>query len=291
MTAPLSFFLLVIPFVSGVQSDLLISTDTLAENLHDPSLVIVHVSKGSRKTYDEGHIPGARLLGWDDFVRTRDGIPNEVPEMATLEQAIRKLGITEQSRIVLYDEATGIQASRAYFTFDTIGLGDRTSLLDGNLAKWRAEGRELSQAPVEPVPSNIVLQPNPNTLVTKDQLSQLLQSPDSATTPLVDSRKPSQYTGEEGAGHLPGAVNVYVGDQLTEDEIPILRPIRELLDQYEAKGIPPGKEVITYCNTGQSASQAYFILKYLGYQPKLYDGSMSEWSADPAAPVVKGATP
>jgi thiosulfate/3-mercaptopyruvate sulfurtransferase len=230
-------------------------------------------------------------LAWEDFVTKRDGVPNELPDMATLEHNIRKLGITETSRIVLYDGAHGIPAARAFFTFDTVGLGDRTSLLDGHLIKWKAEGRELSQTPVTPVPSSIVLEPNPDTVVTKEQLSEALKADGAGSVPLVDSRRPSQYTGEEGAGHLPGAVNVYVGDQLTEDEVPILRPIRELLDQYEAKGIPPGKEVVTYCNTGQSASQAYFILKYLGYKPKLYDGSMSEWSADPAAPVVKGATP
>src|SRR5882757_2777190 len=140
--------LLLLPLLAAAapatRSDMLVSTAWLAQHLKDANLVIVHVSR-DRTAYDAGHIPGARFLALSDFVVTRDGILNELPPAAALKTVFERLGISDDSRVILYGDASVLPATRAYFTLDYLGHGDQAALLDGGLEKWRAEGRTLSK--------------------------------------------------------------------------------------------------------------------------------------------------
>lgn len=124
---------LILPLLAAaapaVRSNMLVTTDWLDQHRSDPKLVVLHIS-GNRAAYDEGHIPGARFVAMSDLVVTRDGIPNELPATADLKKVIEGAGISDDSRIILYSDASVLPATRAYFTFDYLGHGDQAAMLD-----------------------------------------------------------------------------------------------------------------------------------------------------------------
>jgi thiosulfate/3-mercaptopyruvate sulfurtransferase len=267
---------------AATRPDMLVSTDWLAQHLNDPKLVILHVS-GSRTAYDAGHIPGARFIAQSDMVVTRDGVPNELPETAALTKILEAAGVSDDSRVIIYSDNSVLPATRAYFTFDYLGH-ENTALLDGGLQKWRGENRTLTTDAASVAPGHFTAHPRPQIVVQMDAVKQI-----SSKTPppevLLDVRSAADYQGEKGS-HIPGAKNVFwMEDQLSR-ESQALKPDAELLKLYEAAGVSPNRPVVTYCNSGMQASQSYFTLKYLGYDVRMYDGSMSEWNAK-GAPVEK----
>jgi thiosulfate/3-mercaptopyruvate sulfurtransferase len=133
----------------AVRSDMIVSTDWLAERL-DGKVIVVFV--GNANDYAKEHIPTARLLKRSDVLVDSEGIPNELPELADLERTFTRAGLGGTSRIVLYSDDP-LLATRTWFTFDYLGHGHRTSVLDGGLEKWTKEGKPLTaEVPaVEPV--------------------------------------------------------------------------------------------------------------------------------------------
>ena len=262
----------------AVRSNMLVTTDWLSQHLNDPKLVMLHVS-ANRTAYDSGHIPGARFVPLSDLVVTRDGIPNELPEPAALQKVIEAAGVSDDSRVILYGDASVLPATRAYFTFDYLGHAEQTALLDGGLAKWRGEGKPLSKESVPAVQGRFTPRPNPGIVVQMDAVKQLsgkTASPQSEV--LLDARPAADYRGEKGS-HIPGAVNLYwMNDQQSKDNQALV-PEAALRTLYESLGVTPDRKVVTYCHSGMQASQSYFTLKYLGYDVRMYDGSTSEWEA------------
>src|SRR5581483_11021672 len=128
----------------AVRSDMLVTTNWLAQHLKDPKLVILHVSR-DRKAYDDGHIPGARFLALSDIAVTREGILNELPPAAALKEVLERAGVSDDSRVILYGDSSVLPATRAYFTLDYLGHGDSAALLDGGLPKWTAESRPVEK--------------------------------------------------------------------------------------------------------------------------------------------------
>lgn len=261
--------------------EMLVSTDWLAKNLNDANVVILHVSQ-ARTAYDAGHIPGARFVALPELAITKDGIPHELPSVAELKRIFEAAGVSDRTRVILYSDASVLPATRAYFTLDYLGQGDRAALLDGGLEKWRAEGRELTKDVPTVKQGSLTPHPKPELVVQMDAVKQMAGN---RSEVLLDVRSPANYRGEQGA-HIPGALNLYwMDDQVSHDD-QTLKPEPDLRKLYEAAGITPDHPVVTYCNSGMQASQAYFTLKYLGYDVRLYDGSMSEWKAK-GAPVEK----
>src|SRR5688572_2829727 len=131
-----------------VRSEMVVSTAWLAAHVNDPKVVILHVAR-ERSHFNEGHIPGARFVGWNEITATRDGVPNELAPVADLQKLFERLGIGNEARIVLYGDNSGLAAARAYFTLDYLGHAERAALLDGGLEKWKAEHRTISTDEVE----------------------------------------------------------------------------------------------------------------------------------------------
>src|SRR5262249_52612101 len=125
------------------RDSLLVSTSWLASRLNDANLVILEV--GDRADYDKQHIPGARAVSLDDIAvsdRVGTGLTLELPQPDQLRDALAKLGISDNSRIVVYyDRDRVTAATRVVFTLDYAGLGARTSLLDGGMTAWTRDGR------------------------------------------------------------------------------------------------------------------------------------------------------
>ncbi|HET9838345.1 MAG TPA: sulfurtransferase [Candidatus Angelobacter sp.] len=265
---------------SGLRRELLVTTEWLAAHLDDPDLVVLSVG-AAPEFYAKGHIPGARQLLLSEIAVTRDGIPNELPPDAVLQKIFANAGVSNRSRIVLYGDRFNLFAARAYFTLDYLGLADHAALLDGGLDRWRAEQKPLS-TDIPPVKTAVLtIAPQRELLVDTARMRELART---NTAALIDARPAKEFTGEQLSedvqkrGHIPGARSLYWMDMLVSRENPVLKPEAELRRMYTEANASPGRLLVTYCRTGMQSSFDYFVAKYLGYEPGMYDGSFYEWS-------------
>jgi thiosulfate/3-mercaptopyruvate sulfurtransferase len=258
--------------------EMLVSTEWLSAHLNDPKIVVLHVS-GNRTAYDAGHIPGARFVAQGELAVTKDGIPNELPEVGKLKALLESAGVSDDTRVILYGDTSVLPATRAYFTLDYLGH-EGTALLDGGLGKWQSEGRTLTKDPPAAAVGHLTPHVKPALVVQMDEVKKM-SAKAAAGTPesvLLDVRGAADFTGEKGS-HIPGAVNAFWMDSQMSRENQALKSDEDMRKMFAAAGIKPDSKVVTYCNSGMQASQSYFTLKYLGYDVRMYDGSMSEWTA------------
>ncbi len=267
---------------ASVRESMLVSADWLAGRLEDENVIVLHVA-ANPKGYEAGHIPGAHYLGWKRLVRTVEGVSNELPTLEDLTELVRGFGIERGKRVVIYDEGNGIVAARAYFTLDYLGLGDNSSLLDGQLALWKAEGRPLSTQTPPAVRSTFEPVVNEQVLIRMSELLAVVGGNGPEPT-LLDCRPPDRF----GAGHIPGARNLSALAPIVSPEKPLLLSAAKLRELYGQVGAGKDRPVVTYCRTGRTASLNYFTLKYLGYDVRLYDGSFSQWQGVENNPIETG---
>jgi thiosulfate/3-mercaptopyruvate sulfurtransferase len=265
----------------ALRSQMLVTTEWLAGHLHDPGLVVLCVS-ATPEFYKKGHIPGAREVPLGEIAITFNGIPNELPSDEKLRQVFAAAGVSNSSRVVLYGERFNLLAARAYFTLDYMGVAEHAALLDGGLDKWIAEKRFLETETPLVEPGSLQLSPNARIYVDTGRMKVLAQQKNKPA--LIDARPRKEYSGEQlsedvrKAGHIPGATSLYWMDLLVSRENPVLRPEAELRRLYADAHADPDEPLITYCRTGMQSSFDYFVAKYLGYDPAMYDASFYEWS-------------
>lgn len=178
--------------------------------------------------------------------------------------------------------------ARVFLTLDYLGLGDRTSILDGGLPAWRAEGRPVTNLVDAPKPGKLKPQVNKDIVVDASWVSANLDKRGAA---ILDARASQFYTGAEAGrmprgGHIPSARNIPFSS-LVQDETNKFKSVAALRELFEGAAVKPGDSVATYCHIGQQASLLYFAARYLGYDAHLYDGSFEDWSRRPELPVVK----
>ncbi len=260
---------------AATHADMLVSTDWLGSHLNDTKIVILHVA-ANRTAYDEGHIPGAHFIAQGDLAVTKDGIPNELPEVAKLKALLESAGVSDDTRVILYSDSSVLPATRAYFTLDYLGH-NATALLDGGLGKWKSEARMLTKEMPAATSGHLTPKVKPELVVQMDEVKRMTPKPAPDTT-LLDVRSAADFSGEKGS-HIPGAANAFWMDTQMSRENQTLKSEDEMRKFFETAGVKPGSKVVTYCNSGMQASQSYFTLKYLGYDVRMYDGSMSEWNA------------
>jgi len=270
---------------AATHPEMLVSTDWLAQHLGDAKLAILHVS-ANRTAYDAGHIPGAHFVPLSDIAVTRNGVPNELAPDADLKRVFEAAGVSDDTRVVLYGDTSVLPATRAFLTLDYVGHTNH-AMLDGGLGKWTSEGRTLTKDAPATTAGHLTLHPKPELVTQFEQVSELSKRPSSAAQSpvLLDVRPATDFRGEKG-WHIATSSNAYWMDSQMSRENQTLKPEADLRKMYETAGVKPGTPVVTYCNSGMQASQAYFTLKYLGYDVKMYDGSMSEWTLK-GAPVEK----
>ena len=264
---------------SAAPGGLLISAAELAAAAKDPSLLILHVADRAA-LFEEGHIPGARFLRYADFAIDGDqSLGSELPPIADAKRVFEAVGVSNNSRVVVY--ATGpVIAARAFFTLDTLGHKN-VALLNGGLRAWRDEKRPIETGPAKaPTPGQFTPTVNAARLATADQIQQQVSK---ASIALVDVRPDPEFLGTDGgmggmhaAGHIAGAKQLTWNELVGADGRFLPR------DQLQAKlsgaCATTGKPVVAYCMVGMRASVVYFVARHLGYDARLYDGSIVDWS-------------
>ncbi|WP_420128018.1 sulfurtransferase [Longimicrobium sp.] len=272
-------------------SSLLVTTERLAERLNDPRTVIIHVGR-DRASYDAGHIPGARFLPLSAIVTERDGNPNELPPAEQLETAFEGVGVSDNSRVVLYGDMNGLLAARAFFTLDYLGKMD-AALLDGGMEQWRKENRSVSTEAPSSATGSLTVRARPQIVVDADWVRERLGN--DSTMILVDARAPAEFTGETVSpgvtrpGHIPGAHNIFWRTSMVSEQDTRLRSPEVLHAAYTLADAAFGDTVVTYCLTGVQASHAYYVARYLRRPVVMYDGSFIDWSRrGEAYPVERG---
>ena len=213
-----------------------------------------------------------------------------LPETGQLQRHVRSWGIDQDSTVVVYDIAGGLQAARAWWTLRWAGL-QRVLLLDGGLVAWEKAGLPLSVRAAEPSRAgNAQLSPGHLPVLTADEATSLARR-----ALLIDTRIRPNYIGGPSApgeprrGHIPGAVSVPAPANLRADGH--FLPAAELDALYGAAGLNTHDEVGIYCGAGVSAAHAVAALATLGITAPMYVGSWSAYSADPARPAVTGELP
>jgi thiosulfate/3-mercaptopyruvate sulfurtransferase len=277
---------------AGERDSMIVSVSWLASRLKDPNLVLLHV--GARDGYDAAHIPGARYVSTADLSlpRVEGALVLELPPVETLKAAFENLGVSDDSRVVVYFGDDWVTpTTRVYFTLDYLGLGDRSSILDGGMRAWKAANQPVTAEVPAVTKGRLTPKPRPELVVDAAWVKANLNQPKVA---IVDARDRKFYDGVEAgmsvrAGHIPGAKNLPFGTLVVEPNLTFVdaNAMRKLFEGADAAS---GDTVVPYCHIGQQASLAYFAARYLGYDVRLYDGSFQDWGKRSELPIVTNAS-
>jgi len=271
---------------------MLVTVDWLGEHLHDPSLVLLQI--GEKKDYDKGHIPGAKFLEYESISTPHgQGLMLELPAMEQLVSVFEKLGVSNDSHIILYFGTNWVTpTTRVYWTLDYMGLGNRTSILNGGLVAWEATHHPVSTESKPPAKGSITPTARKEIVADAAWVSSHLNQ---AGVTIIDARAHEFYTGSQSdgnprSGHIPGATNLSYLDVVDQDNNKF-KSSDALQELFKAAGLKPGYLMVSYCHIGQRATVLYFTAKMLGYDAKMYDGSWEDWSHRKDLPIVTGDAP
>ncbi|MFC4034830.1 sulfurtransferase [Streptomyces polygonati] len=273
------------------------AAELLAETAGDrpPVLLDVRWALGDpdgRGHYRRGHIPTAVYVDLDTELASPAGPSggrHPLPDPAALQRHARRWGITADRPVVVYDDAGGLAAARAWWLLRWAGVAD-VRLLDGSLAAWRAAGGPLAEGEeTAAAPGDIVLSPGRLPVLTADRAAEL-----PSYGVLLDARAGERYRGESEpvdakAGHIPGAVSAPTAENL--DAGGRFAEAEQSRKRFAALGVGDDTAVGVYCGSGVTAAHQIAALAAAGIDAALYPGSWSAWSADPRRPVATGPRP
>ena len=275
---------------------MLVTTQWLSDHLDDADLVVLDCSvtmtqdeKGGLSAtcgcaaFKAGHIPTA---GFADLMGELSGADSQMSfVLPTPEQfcdAMGALGVGDDSKVVLYDNFNSAWASRVWWMLRWVGF-DRVALLDGGLRAWKAEKRPLSTEPATRKPAKLTCSVRPELIAHQDDVLAAIK--DDAVT-IIDVMPPAHFQGKMAMygrpGHIPSAINI--PSMALLDDTGRFKPKEELQAMFtgDAKA-----RFITYCGAGVAASENAYVMELLGFSNvAVYMGSLQEWAADPANPLI-----
>jgi thiosulfate/3-mercaptopyruvate sulfurtransferase len=278
--------------------DALVSTDWLERELGASDLRVVDATKfladegrDARAEYEAGHIPGAVFMDLAELADANSAIDNMAPPAEKFASRMQSLGLGDGSRIVIYDDSPLKSAARAWWLLKLFGAHD-VALLDGGLAKWKAEGRPLEMGKQTLRHRHFTVWRDAKAVRTKEQMLENLAN---TAEQVVDARPAARFTGEErdprpgvAPGHIPGSVSLPHSALFNADGT--WKQGDALKAAFDAAAVDLDKPLITTCGSGMTATVVAFGAHLLGKEDvAVYDGSWTEWGADPATPKATGA--
>lgn len=276
----------------------LVSTDWLAQEMDASDLRIVDASyhlpdagRDASAEYEAGHIPGAVFLDLAGLIDSASPIDNTLPSADKFASRMQGLGLGDGSRIVLYDDSAIKTAARAWYMLSKVFGAHHVAILDGGLAKWKAEGRALASGRQTLRPRHFTAWSDHKRLRTKQDVLALVES---GAEQLVDARGAPRFTGEEkesrpgvASGHIPGSRNVPYKALFNPDGT--FKDKGALQAVFAEAGVDLARPLVATCGSGMTACVVAFALHLIGKSDvALYDGSWSEWGADPETPKATG---
>ena len=269
--------------MSYAHPEQLVDTDWVAAHAADANVRVVDMRQSG---FDGGHVPGAVYLS-PVAIRDANAAPTFLPTPAAFEQMMGKLGISNATRVVVYDERGGIYAARLWWILSYYGHTN-VALMNGGWLKWAAEHRATTTESPAPPAARFTARPQPRWLATASDVVAAIDKPGIA---IVDARTVAEIEGKDlrnikRGGFIPSSTPVYWEDLL---DLPqrTFKSADELKQIYEARGIVPSKEVIAYCQVGMRASVDLFALHLIGYDKlRNYLGSWEEWGNRDDLPIA-----
>ena len=273
----------------------LVSTEWLAERLSAPDIRIVDGSwylpamkRDPKAEFAAAHIPGAVYFDIDEIADTSSPLPHMLPKPETFASRVKKLGLGDGNRIVVYDGLGLFSAARVWWMFRVFGHED-VSVLDGGFRKWKAEGRPTESGP--PAPRERHFTARVNSLLVRD-VDDVKRNIASGREQVVDARSPGRFHAREPeprqglrGGHIPGSKNLPFGE-MTDPATGTLLPAEAIEGKFRAAGIDPEKPIVASCGSGVSACALALGLHLIGArQVAVYDGSWTEWGGRPDTPI------
>jgi len=277
--------------------DSLVSTEWLAAEIGAPDLVILDATlldpalgRDAQAEHAAGHIPGARFLDLKTLVDGASALPNTLPTPEFFAGRLAALGVSPETRVIVYDDSPWKTAARAWWMLRAGGF-PAVAILDGGLAKWKAEGRPLETGIATPEPAPLAA---PTPFARTRDLAAVRANLLNNAEQLVDARSAARFAGEEPerAGVTPGHISGSRGlpySRLFEADGrwkrgPALQAV------FAEAGVDSSRPLIVTCGSGITACVVAFGAHLLGRDDvALYDGSWTEWGGDPVTPKATGA--